>query len=908
VRSRGIDPVWRHAPLVLLRYRTLFAAIAFGSLLLALAAAAYPLFLSATTSSLVRTSIERESVTRFGGGITYRFVNMPLEPRRLNTGGRSADPADIGPAFDRLAGASPILGPTITTILGDGVSLSVPGSDETREVRPFSATGVLDHVELLRGHDGPGVWLPDLVADALGASPGSTVVLTAQNGRSVEVAVDGIYRAVYTIYDAPSDGFWLAWYDNFAIPCGDCSPPAQPILGDPRQILALEDDLHADTATMQWNAPIADPSAVSLEDVEALASFERDVRARVAGDGPTGRLFDCCHDFFFFNRTATTLSTSIGFVITDVHERVAAVEGPTRVLEIAGIAVALAVVAAAGAFSLRARRVEAAWAFARGSSAATVGLKTAFESLVPVLGGAVAGAGLAAIAVAVFGPGAPVARDASIDAVLATVAALVGAVALVSLVAAVTYLRVVDPHGRRGRRVAALVPWEAGVAILALLAYRRLQHGGAFVTDADSGVVVPSLALVAFPFLLFSAFAMVAARLARVAFGRLRRASERAGDAAYLALRRLAGGTSFTMLLVGAASLCLATFFHATVVARSLQTTVDAKAGVFVGSDVQGRIDYGTPVPDRFDLPTTRVVRLGSGARLPTDRALDVLSIDASTFARAAFWDDAFSDRSLQALVGSLTTVHDGRLPVVLAGAGDLPVDRIEMATAEIPVEVVGRATAFPGMTSLNPLLVVDGDTLARVIDLPFDPLHNPTATTELWVRGPTSEATRSLSRLEFPPTSTLTTAEVEDIPYIAAAIDTFLVVNVLGLIAAALVFVGMLMYLQARQRSQVVSYALSARMGMTHGQHRRALLFELGAMLLWGFATGLALALVAAHITVPLLDPITAVPPDPILVTPLAMIVVALVVGSAFAWLGAALTNRRARETDLAEVMRVAE
>jgi hypothetical protein len=127
-------------------------------------------------------------------------------------------------------------------------------------------------------------------------------------------------------------------------------------------------------------------------------------------------------------------------------------------------------------------------------------------------------------------------------------------------------------------------------------------------------------------------------------------------------------------------------------------------------------------------------------------------------------------------------------------------------------------------------------------------------------------------------------------------------------LLAALLVVAGMLMYLQARQRSQVVSYALSARMRMTHRQHGRSLALELGAMLLWGFATGLALAAVTARITVPRLDPIPTIPPAPVLVTPVATVIAALVVAGAFAWLGAAATNRRARATDLAEVMRVAE
>jgi hypothetical protein len=44
-----------------------------------------------------------------------------------------------------------------------------------------------------------------------------------------------------------------------------------------------------------------------------------------------------------------------------------------------------------------------------------------------------------------------------------------------------------------------------------------------------------------------------------------------------MATRRLAGGGALTMLLVGGAGLCLGTFFHAQIVAQSLQTSVEAK-------------------------------------------------------------------------------------------------------------------------------------------------------------------------------------------------------------------------------------------------------------------------------------------------------------------------------------------
>jgi len=70
------------------------------------------------------------------------------------------------------------------------------------------------------------------------------------------------------------------------------------------------------------------------------------------------------------------------------------------------------------------------------------------------------------------------------------------------------------------------------------------------------------------------------------------------------------------------------------------------------------------------------------------------------------------------------------------------------------------------------------------------------------------------------------------DIPYIAAVIDTFLVMNGLGLLASLLVFAAMLMYLQTRQRSEIVSYGLSLRMGMRSSGHLLAIATEVGAML----------------------------------------------------------------------------
>ena len=219
-----------------------------------------------------------------------------------------------------------------------------------------------------------------------------------------------------------------------------------------------------------------------------------------------------------------------------------------------------------------------------------------------------------------------------------------------------------------------------------------------------------------------------------------------------------------------------------------------------------------------------------------------------------------------------------------------------------------GHAIAFPGMSSRRPLVVVDEATLLSRLEGVPNALDVPGASTEFWVKGDPGAAERALRGLQYAPYLILTANRVKDIPEIKAVIATFLVMNALGLVAALLVIAGMLMYLQARQRSQVVSYGLSLRMGMTHAAHRRALVAELGSMLVYSYAVGLVLALGAAVLLVPRLDPLPSIPPNSVFVSPKPLLAVAFVSVIGASWLGGWITNRRAKAADLGEVMRVAD
>ena len=94
---------------------------------------------------------------------------------------------------------------------------------------------------------------------------------------------------------------------------------------------------------------------------------------------------------------------------------------------------------------------------------------------------------------------------------------------------------------------------------------------------------------------------------------------------------------------------------------------------------------------------------------------------------------------------------QSGPLPVLLVqGEGD-PTG-IAIGQIETPIEVVGRATAFAGVSSDDPVLVVDARSLERRLGDSGNPLLRPGARTEYWIAGPTDEALAAVGELEaFP-------------------------------------------------------------------------------------------------------------------------------------------------------------
>jgi hypothetical protein len=325
----------------------------------------------------------------------------------------------------------------------------------------------------------------------------------------------------------------------------------------------------------------------------------------------------------------------------------------------------------------------------------------------------------------------------------------------------------------------------------------------------------------------------------------------------------------------------------------------------YVGSDAAGQVAYASPPPTNAGVPITRVTRLSAGGvTIPGGTQFDLLAIDRRTFASAAYWRSGLSDVPLDRII-QLLGATTGPMPVVLTGS-DETMTAITVQDRDLPVQVVATARAFPGIASGRPLVVVAADRLVAAFPDILNPLTAAGASTELWARGP--DAASALRGLRYPPDPVFTARGAEDVPHIAVVVDTFAVLDVVGVAGLILVVAAVLMYLQSRQRARIVSIALSRRMGLDAGAERRAIFIEIASMLSVALVVGSATALATAALIVPLLDPIASIPPAPFLELPLGRLAVALAGVVVASWLGARVVERATRNIPLSEVMRGVE
>jgi putative ABC transport system permease protein len=900
--SRGPGPLWRKAPLMWLRFPPVFAALAAGVVILAVVASGAPLFLSSAANAALAD--ELDGVSRWGGGMQIVRAS-PLGRRYVPGGfffaGENARPrspqALLEVRNERLARAREDLdhlGPTTVTILGPAVS-ALAGGNAT-EVRLLNRDGDLRHVDRLSSVGGRGVWISDAASEALGVGPGQRIELALVPKR-ITVRVKGVYREL-AAEPRSETRWWTPLWKAHIYP----QPPRfleRPtfLLADRALYLDIGRRLRID-ASFRWELPL-DRRGMTLDDAEALAGELTGLRTRLLNRRTRlGRIFFQFRSPNYFGEDEHLVLPEL---VSSANRTAAGIESPVRTLSLVGSIVALALLAVAGVYSVQKRRVEHRLMTARGLHPASGAIRTAVEALIPATAGAIAGVLLARGLMGLLGPGA-VDPEAVEEGMLAAAVSTAAGVAVFALASAVTATQLLVNEWSAER--AAHLPWDLVILAGGAACFYSIVTRGALEVGREGGASV-DLLLVVFPVTALAGGAGLIVRGIRSLLPRLRRALASTQPPLYLATARLAGARGRALLFVSAGAVAIGVLMYSTMLVSSVDETTHAKSHVFTGSDASIPVDLYTDLP-RIDLPSTVVISIRNAE--VAGRRVAILGVDTDTFASAAYWDASFSDRGLVDLLEGLR--RDGeRLPVIVAGAGDLDPAGAEVAHEDLPVTVVGRADVWPGMVSDTPVLVTEQSMLDDALRAHGTSLGSGAqARADLWVRGDTNEVLAELGRAGFRVEDVITSDEVGNSSALRSISWTFGLLRLLGILSGALAVVGMVLYLSTRQRARTLAYALAGRMGLTQRAHRRALLIELAAMVTVAFGMGALLGGVAVGLVYEELDLLPGVPPSPLLRLPSMELLFTSVLLAAAAGAGAWWVQRIADRADYAEVMRGVE
>jgi putative ABC transport system permease protein len=781
----------------------------------------------------------------------------------------------------------PNLLPAQLDLLGTSVPAANPANDKgIASVRPYYRDGGLQHLQVLQGGGTDGLWIPDRAARELDAKVGDTILIGAGN-RPTRATIATIYRDPASL---PLTAFWcgqqsliypLSAFSNFL------PPPL--FTGSRRYVETLEHALDDRGALATWDFQVHQ-QGLTVEDASALAGTFQALEPRIVASQPIQYQF------------AMRVDSNLPFLANLATSTKASLAGAIGTVSLAGRLVALVVIGAAGLSWVTRRRSEVILLAARGASPASLGVKALLESLPIAVVGAVLGWFVADRLVRRLGPTSLLDTGAPGSALRQAVWTAAASLVLLALVAGLAARREAEITVSRARQVAARIPWEIPVLLLAAASlYEIWTRKPPQVTDVRIPPTVDVLVLL-FPLLFVAGAAGIVVRLLQRLLPRLRAAGTRWPTAGYLASRRLAGASQTAMTLLTVTALAVGILAYAGTLSSSQAATANAKAQVFIGSDVAANL-VTDPNITGLPFPATRILRLQDGSLVgggAEAEQVDLIGVDPGTFPGAAFWDSSFASSSLPSLLAKLGRASGGQLPVLVVGS-DLPDNGVLRFAQEqsITFRSVGRTSAFPGMKGGNLLMVARRDALLAL---------DPHGIDQVWAKGPSATIVRTLlDRHAIVAGSEAIADETQQLPQFVALRWTLGYLQALGVMTALIALGGIVLYLQSRQRAREVAYALARRMGLKRAEHRRSVVLELVAMLVLGVLIGAFLAWAAARLVYGKLDPMPILPPAPLFRSPLGLLGITAGVALIAAWIGAWRVQRTAEHADVTEVMRLA-
>jgi putative ABC transport system permease protein len=890
-------PLWRRSPVNLLRWPELFVAVLASAAVLGLASSIAPPFLS-SASSAAFLQIAGEVESALAGVTVTEQVSMSPNGLQRRTEALNGELGDLHG-----------LRPVVTTIVGDTVTLQTPEAKVGTTGRLITRTRALENIDVVDGGTGAGVWVSDDQAESLNADVGDRMKMVGRFRGSVSARITGIYTGLAA---TPVTDYWRPLYSLIYSSTGDAIPPAFVIVRP-----QLFERIGTTTAhgfgrfawtEARWEYRL-DAADVSVEEARTLkAAIDRvakDVAApggpqSLAGDGPAdGTGGGSPLDAFRFANTNTLLPD----LIEESQATVGGIRLPLVLMSIAASLVALAMIGAAGAFSVRRRRAETMLLATRGVGAVAFGIRSAVEAFLPLALGATLGWLASGWIVELLGPSPQIDDGARLASLLWMAAAFVVAFITLGLAAGAAARRETESMTARTKLRVKGPIWEAVLLALAALCYAALVAR----TPSSTGQSVSVDALViVFPVLLITGGAGLGARSLGRWLPRLRNVGGGLRPAPYLALRRLAAARRLALLLIAGVALATGVLVYSGALARSVEATSVTKSQVATGSDFAGQLQLAAPVPTDLPFPATVVQRVQQVQLAPSGALTEVLVVDTSTFEEAAFWNGGFSDSSLDDLLDGLDGSIDSGLPVVVVGNAQLDDgDFLRVLSSDIPLTISGLAEAWPGMHSGLITLVASRDAVERLQESGRSSLVGAAGLLELWAKGGTQTIADTLDKRDVGVTLVHTAEEARTTPSLLAAGWTLGFLQAVGAGAGLIAIAGVVMYLQARARAGVISWALSRRMGLKPWSFRASIALEVAAMLLISLAMGTALALVAAVLVYRRFDFLPSLPPEPVFAAPVATVAVALGALLLAAAIAGLRTHRFARRSNVAETLR---
>ena len=801
--------LWKRTPHIqLTRFPQLFVAIATAALILSSIAASGELFLASSETA----SVEREisGSTLYQAGLRINAVPYVAGDATALDGMLTL----LGPRLGEEVATIDHVEPPVATILGGDLESNADSGLRTR-LRLIHREGAFENVKLLEGGKGNGVWIANTSARQLDVHPGdsitfSFIVPVTDRGDERErtitstLPVAGIYQ--YLPDDRPRD-FWRS-LDTYIYkaPSAD-GPPSALVLVDRKTMLSLVDQ-EFPYEFVRWEYPVSSADLTLPEATSMTNRFDDIAQNLVSSSRTFTEAFED-EDAFGFGARVEADSGMYGIVST-AENRLKSVTPVVGLLTFAAGGVALSLMAAAGFFLVKRRRIEVAGLAARGVGPIAQGARYAVEAIPPLLLGGVLGPLLAYLVVVWLGPAGAMPLSTIGPAIPAVSLALAAGWLLFACAAAFSVAREEralssPPHDVAGVRWLLLV--GAAIGITTVLIYRWLEE--------QTHVAVDDPAATSFPLLAAALAGVVAAAVLKLVLASIAPQLRKRFAPGYLAARRLSGASTLTHVLVIAGVSALGMMLYGVTMSASVEESVTSKAAVFVGSDLS------TLVNDNFsgELPYEHtVVRVLPRVTLePGPQQARMLGVDTEGFADVALWKDDFASEPLEDLMDELEGGSPERPKVIVAGATLPEGTVISVSGDDIPLDVVATATSFPGMANEGPTLIMNNEAYTESIAR-MSIYSQP----NLWVKGDTEGIEASLAAIGANTAPPRTVEQVIQDPAIQSALGILGVLSALGAAAGIIVVIGLLLYLQARHRSTVVSSALTRRMGLTRRQEFR--------------------------------------------------------------------------------------